>query len=79
MPSAAILTHRAFLLSLKQMKIELKLSTVLLLISLVLVGMGGLLDMSGQERIMGISRQHLWNDGTYLAVLAIAVHLILRI
>lgn len=61
------------------MRVEVKLSTILLVISLVLVGAGGLLDMAGQDRILGVTRQHLWNDGTYLAVLAIAVHLILKV
>lgn len=61
------------------MRVEIKLSTLLLVVSLVLVSMGGLLDMTRQDRILGITRQHLWNDGTYLAVLAIAVHLILKV
>jgi hypothetical protein len=61
------------------MRVEIKLSTLLLVVSLILVGAGGLLDMTRQDRILGITRQHLWNDGTYLAVLAIAVHLILKI
>lgn len=61
------------------MRVEIKLSTLLLVVSLILVGAGGLLDMTRQDRILGITRQHLWNDGTYLAVLAIAVHLILKV
>lgn len=55
-----------------------KLSVILLLASLVLTGLGGWMDMIGVDRIYGISRRHAWTDGTYVAVLAIAVHLILR-
>jgi hypothetical protein len=57
----------------------MKISVLLLLASLALTGLGGLLDMIGQDRFMGVSRHHAWTDGTYLAVLAIAVHLILRL
>jgi hypothetical protein len=57
----------------------MKISVLLLLASLALIGLGGLLDMIGQDRFMGVSRHHAWTDGTYLAVLAIAVHLILRL
>jgi hypothetical protein len=55
-----------------------KLSVLLLLASLVLTGLGGWMDMIGVERIGCISRRHAWTDGMYVAVLAIAVHLILR-
>lgn len=61
------------------MKVELKLSAVLLVMSLLLTGLGGWMDMIGEDRVLGISRRHAWTDGTYLAILAIAVHLIFRI
>ena len=55
----------------------MKLSVLLLGASLVLTALGGLSDMTG-IRPYGLTRHHLWNDGMYAAVLAIAVHLILR-
>lgn len=55
------------------------LSRVLLIVSLAMVAMGGLLDLTGHHRVFGLTREHYWNDGTYLAVLAIAVHLIFRV
>jgi hypothetical protein len=56
----------------------MKISVLLLLASLALTGLGGIMDMTNTS-IWGLSRQHMWNDGMYLAVLAIAVHLILRL
>ena len=56
----------------------MKLSVLLLLVSLAMTGLGGLSDMTG-IRPYGFTRQHLWNDGMYAAVLAIAVHQILRL
>lgn len=56
----------------------LKLSMLLLALSLLLSAMGGWCDLMGQ-RIFGLSREHYWRDATYLAVLAIALHLILKV
>ena len=56
----------------------MKVSVLLLLASLLLTGLGGWMDMMGVDRIGPISRRHAWTDGTYVAILAIAVHLILR-
>ncbi len=56
----------------------MKLSVLLLLASLALTALGGVLDMTGQS-FYGLTRQHMWNDGMYLAVLAIAVHTILHV
>lgn len=56
----------------------MKLSILLLLVSLLLTGLGGAMDMMDVKRIGPISRRHVWTDGLYVAVLAIAVHLILR-
>lgn len=55
----------------------MKISEALLLLSAVLTALGGVSDMTGW-RPYGLTRQHLWNDGMYAAVLAIAVHLIYR-
>lgn len=56
----------------------MKISEFLLYVSLVLTALGGALDITGKS-FYGLTRQHLWNDGLYTAVLAIAVHLILRV
>lgn len=52
-----------------------KLSVLLLGVSLLLSALGGWADLTG-VRIFGLSREHYWRDATYLAVLAIAVHMI---
>lgn len=56
----------------------MKFSVLLLGASIVLTALGGLIDMTG-IRPYGLTRQHMWNDGMYAAVLAIAVHTILRL
>lgn len=56
----------------------MKLSVALLLLSLTLTALGGYMDLFGVQRFFGISRNHAWNDGLYTAVLALAVHTILR-
>lgn len=53
----------------------MKLSHLLLLFSIALSLLGGYADMTGQ-RVFGLSRQHYWNDATYICVLAIAIHLL---
>ncbi len=40
-------------------------------ISLMLTLAGGLLDYTHQENLGKISKQHLWNDGIYMMLLAI--------
>ena len=44
---------------------------VLLVIALILTGIGGWMDMSYSK--WQLTRQHLWNDGLFLALLAIAL------
>ena len=39
--------------------------------SLMLTMAGGLLDYKHQDHLGKISKQHLWNDGIYLMLLAI--------
>lgn len=56
----------------------MKISVLLLGLSVILTAAGGLSDLTG-IRPYGFTRQHLWNDGMYAAVLAIAIHLILRL
>ena len=56
----------------------MKVSGLLLLISVILSGLGGIADITGRQRVLGLTREHYWTDAVYLAVLAIAVHMILR-
>ncbi len=56
----------------------MKPSGILLGISVIFAALGGYGDMIDQ-RVFGLTRQHYWSDATYLAVLAIAIHLIWRL
>ena len=53
----------------------MKLSSILLILSIILSMLGGYSDMSGQ-RVFGLSREHYWSDATYICVLAIGIHLL---
>jgi hypothetical protein len=54
---------------------QMKLSSVLLALSIVLSMFGGYSDITG-NRIFGMSREHYWSDAIYVAVLAIGIHLL---
>ena len=56
----------------------MKPSGLLLGFSFLLAMLGGYADMINQ-RVFGLTRQHYWSDATYLAVLAIAAHLLWRL
>lgn len=47
---------------------------ILIILSMIMMGMGGYLDMTGQEKItiykITISKQHFWLDGIYLLILS---------
>lgn len=45
------------------------LSSLLILISIVLMALGGWSDYTGQK--LWVSRDHYWNDALYLVLLAI--------
>jgi hypothetical protein len=47
---------------------------VLILIAILMTGLGGILDMVQHE--YWITREHSWNDGLFLVVLAIALLLL---
>ena len=47
------------------------LAVILLIIAFVMTAIGGLMDMSYNEWKM--TRQHLWNDGLFLGLLAIVI------
>jgi hypothetical protein len=50
-----------------------KISYVLLILSFIAIALGGLLDVTNNTFI--ISKEHLWADGIYLAVLAVFFYL----
>ncbi len=47
----------------------------LLFISITMTALGGWLDMTGQESIGCVTKQHLWNDGLYLLLLLLVFKL----
>jgi hypothetical protein len=53
----------------------MKLSHILLILSILLSSLGGYSDMTGQ-RVFGLSREHYWSDAIYICVLAIGIHLL---
>jgi hypothetical protein len=55
------------------MKTSRTLAWLAIVIALLLSGLGGWLDMTGQAAWMGISREHAWHDGTFLVLVAIAL------
>jgi hypothetical protein len=48
-----------------------KAAVILLVIAFVLTGVAGMMDMTYNE--FQLTRQHLWNDGLFLGLVAIAV------
>jgi hypothetical protein len=53
----------------------LKLAAIVLLVAAVLMtGLGGLIDILQHD--FSITREHSWNDGMFLVVLAIALLLL---
>ena len=49
--------------------------TILVVMSILMTGAGGILDMLGLS-FMKLSSAHAWNDGLYLLVLAIFLFLV---
>ena len=49
--------------------------TILVVMSLLMTGAGGIMDMLGLS-FMKLSSTHAWNDGLYLLVLAIFIFLV---
>jgi hypothetical protein len=52
------------------------ISVLLLVVAVVMTGMGGLIDLIGVR--LTPSREHYWNDATFLVLLVIAIQLIYR-
>jgi hypothetical protein len=48
-----------------------KAAVVLLIVAFLLTGMAGMMDITYNE--FQLTRQHLWNDGLFLGLVAIAV------
>lgn len=62
-----------------EMKNSVKILCYILIgLSLLFMGIGGILDMTGKDRWLGISKHHFWNDGLYLLVLVIALNLFIK-
>ncbi len=40
-----------------------------LILSLLLTGVGGLLDMFGWDKLLLFTKEHAWHDGLYLLIL----------
>ena len=55
------------------MKNTRTLAWLAIVLALLLNGLGGWLDMTGQSAWMKLSREHAWNDGKFLVLLAIAL------
>lgn len=52
---------------------------VLVVVALLMQGVGGWLNMTGQEgTILRITSQHAWNDGMFLLGLAILIAILYR-
>jgi hypothetical protein len=49
------------------------LAIIALILSGVLTGLGGYMDMTKQKAVFGLSKKHAWNDGLYLAIVAAAL------
>ena len=53
------------------MKALKQVAIVLLIIAAILTGIGGWLDLSGSESTLHLTKQHAWNDGLFLAIVAV--------
>ena len=50
----------------------------LLIFGLVMTGIGGMLDILQQDRFLGLSKYHYWNDGMLLVLIAGVLAIILK-
>jgi len=50
------------------------IAVIFLVLAFLLTALGGMMDMSYNE--FELTRQHLWNDGIFLGIAAIAILLI---
>lgn len=52
-----------------------EIAIFLIILGMIFTATGGILDIMNKDHLP-ISKEHLWNDGTYLTVFAIALLLI---
>jgi hypothetical protein len=55
-----------------------KLAVGCIILAILMTGLGGYLDMRRRRQIWGITKKHMWNDGHFLVLLAIAFLLMER-
>lgn len=55
-----------------------RLAMVCILLAILATGIGGLIDIQGKKRIGPITKKHMWNDGQFLILLAVALLLLDR-
>jgi len=55
---------------------ELALGCIIL--AIIMTGLGGALDMMRRRRMFGLTKEHMWHDGHFLVLLAIAFLLLDR-
>lgn len=67
--------HHAQIKKIMKVIHKMKLSSILLILSIILSMLGGYSDMTG-HRVFGLSREHYWSDAIYMGVLAIAIHIL---
>jgi len=41
-----------------------------LIIAIIMIAIGGLMDITNRERVMGLSRTHYWADAAFLVALS---------
>jgi hypothetical protein len=57
----------------------ISLISILVVIALLMQGIGGWLNMTGQEStVLRITSEHAWNDGMFLLVFAILITVLYR-
>jgi hypothetical protein len=49
------------------------LAIIALILSGVLTGLGGYMDMTKRKAMWGLTKKHAWHDGLYLAIVAVAL------
>jgi hypothetical protein len=58
------------------MRLSKKLAIVAAVVAMLMTGLGGLLDLNRGDGSITITKQHAWNDGMFLMLLAIFLALL---
>lgn len=53
------------------MRLSQKLAIVAAVVAVLMTGLGGLLDLQRGDGTIQITKQHAWNDGVFMMLLAI--------